>query len=605
MASPFFEAPTQEVGYRSVCRLETNPVFETLLALRSRDNTTEFVVLKRICTRYRQSAALVKRVLEEARHTVHLAHSHIVRIHDVVLSGMSIVTEYLAGDPLPTMLKRGAPIPALCAILHGAASALAYAHSGRARGAPICHQALSPASVIITDAGEVKLDDFRVMRAAAAHASRSELAQSVSRYLAPEEALDRAGNAPGDLYALGAILHEGLTGVAFDRQRHAHPGVASRDVPLELDRLTAQLLDPCPERRPDAAETMARLEAMPRATPAELADWLATASPRRPHRLAMEQQVIEYARDKGLGEVSPRSRAGAARARADAASAADGAPALAPAAPPTSASSAPAPMASPAAAASAAVPPRLVAAASEAAGGYAFDAEPGPAPAPLAAPGPAPYPQARAEDLPFTLQLTVPPARRPPTSRAPMRSEPPAPTLCLPRVELPPRLRWVSAVTALVGIAAGVAVLSPVLAARHARRARAAAQLERRAEHRAAPQLSARVVSAGEMQRISGAAPRSSLVASDADAPTVSGRAARVQLCVDRDGQVSGVSADVSSDISAALLQALRTEVASWRYEPYLADGAAVPVCFVDAVVIDSLLRGPLVGGASRLSPRR
>lgn len=576
MASPFFEAPTQEVGYRSVCRLETNPVFETLLALRSRDNTTEFVVLKRICTRYRQSAALVKRVLEEARHTVHLAHSHIVRIHDVVLSGMSIVTEYLAGDPLPTMLKRGAPIPALCAILHGAASALAYAHSGRARGAPICHQALSPASVIITDAGEVKLDDFRVMRAAAAHASRSELAQSVSRYLAPEEALDRAGNAPGDLYALGAILHEGLTGVAFDRQRHAHPGVASRDVPLELDRLTAQLLDPCPERRPDAAETMARLEAMPRATPAELADWLATASPRRPHRLAMEQQVIEYARDKGLGEVSPRSRAGAARARDDAASAAS-----------------PPPTDSP------------VAAASEAAGGYAFDAEPGPAPAPLAAPGPAPYPQARAEDLPFTLQLTVPPARRRPTSRAPMRSEPPAPTLCLPRVELPPRLRWVSAVTALVGIAAGVAVLSPVLAARHARRARAAAQLERRAEHRAAPQLSARVVSAGEMQRISGAAPRSSLVASDADAPTVSGRAARVQLCVDRDGQVSGVSADVSSDISAALLQALRTEVASWRYEPYLADGAAVPVCFVDAVVIDSLLRGPLVGGASRLSPRR
>ncbi len=576
MASPFFEAPTQEVGYRSVCRLETNPVFETLLALRSRDNTTEFVVLKRICTRYRQSAALVKRVLEEARHTVHLAHSHIVRIHDVVLSGMSIVTEYLAGDPLPTMLKRGAPIPALCAILHGAASALAYAHSGRARGAPICHQALSPASVIITDAGEVKLDDFRVMRAAAAHASRSELAQSVSRYLAPEEALDRAGNAPGDLYALGAILHEGLTGVAFDRQRHAHPGVASRDVPLELDRLTAQLLDPCPERRPDAAETMARLEAMPRATPAELADWLATASPRRPHRLAMEQQVIEYARDKGLGEVSPRSRAGAARARDDAASAAS-----------------PPPTDSP------------VAAASEAAGGYAFDAEPGPAPAPLAAPGPAPYPQARAEDLPFMLQLTVPPARRRPTSRTPMRSEPPAPTLCLPRVELPPRLRWVSAVTALVGIAAGVAVLSPVLAARHARRARAAAQLERRAEHRAAPQLSARVVSAGEMQRISGAAPRSSLVASDADAPTVSGRAARVQLCVDRDGQVSGVSADVSSDISAALLQALRTEVASWRYEPYLADGAAVPVCFVDAVVIDSLLRGPLVGGASRLSPRR
>jgi serine/threonine protein kinase len=302
-----FDEPTQQSGYRSVCRIAANPLLEVLLAIRISEEDNELVVMKRVRGPYREDYAFIKRLLGAARAALPLAHRNVVGLREVVPDSMSIVGEYLPADSLHAMMRRGLPVAVGCTIATGVAAALMHAHSSASRP-EIAHQAISPWSILVSDSGEVKLDDFGAMRVLATHAGAGELAQQVMRYAAPEAG---SGARPGkpiapaaDLYALGAVLHEVLTGMPFSRQMLPRPSIKNAEVPPQLDLLVARLLSAQAERRPSAAEAHEQLLELPQASPQMMAQWVASFSTRRAQRRAVEQRAFELASARGVTAAS-------------------------------------------------------------------------------------------------------------------------------------------------------------------------------------------------------------------------------------------------------------------------------------------------------------
>ena len=141
-----------------------------------------------------------------------LSHPNITYVQEAGTEGDTpyFVTEFVRGINLKERIRRIAPftlsiaIDFACAVAEG----LHYAHSV---GLP--HGDLRPQNLIISPEGTLKITDFGVMRGIAASGkAQEEILRSAAPYHAPELSMTLPGTAAGDIYALGAILHEMLTG---------------------------------------------------------------------------------------------------------------------------------------------------------------------------------------------------------------------------------------------------------------------------------------------------------------------------------------------------------------------------------------------------------
>jgi serine/threonine-protein kinase len=211
-------------------------------AYAARDRATgAVVVLKRLDPGLLQSnPGFADRFLEEARKARRLRHPNIVRIHDAEgAAGTAYVAmELLEGENLRTILDRG-PLSVARAlrIADGIACGLAHAHL---QG--LVHGDLKPSNVIVLDTGEVKITDFGI----------GQLGQAA---LSPEQARGEPADFRSDVFALGTLLYEMLTGrrpFAGDSPKevtenilHAEPPPPSevnRRVPRALDAIVASML---------------------------------------------------------------------------------------------------------------------------------------------------------------------------------------------------------------------------------------------------------------------------------------------------------------------------------------------------------------------------
>ncbi|CCK32307.1 hypothetical protein BN159_7928 [Streptomyces davaonensis JCM 4913] len=227
------------------------------------------------------------RFLREARLTARLQHPRIVTLHDVgeaVVEGRAtpfLVMELLRGEGLDVLLRRGDVTPGDTARWGSqVADALAEAH-----GAGVMHRDIKPSNIMVTIAGDVKVLDFGIARAADPYATADRLTQTgfivgTPAYMAPEQARGRP-EPRSDLYALGCVLFELLTGrlpfEAPDTMGYlsAHltddppaPGSVAPGVSADWDALVLRLLEKEPGRRHDsAAELAAALRQLPRPAP--------------------------------------------------------------------------------------------------------------------------------------------------------------------------------------------------------------------------------------------------------------------------------------------------------------------------------------------------
>jgi len=242
------------------------------------------VAVKVLSPQYAADPGFLARFEREARHAAGLSDPHLVTVFDcgVDEAGPFIVMELVVGRTLRQVLEEAvvlAPGDAV-GIAMAVCEALAVAHA-----AGLVHRDITPANIVLTTGGGVKVLDFGIARADCAEGTATPGVLGTAAYLSPEQASGATAGPQADLYALGCVLFEMLTGappfaadtpvgVAY-RQVHDDPGPPSArrpGLPAELDRVTGWLLAKDPAARPPgaAAARAALLSAVGPATTAVL-----------------------------------------------------------------------------------------------------------------------------------------------------------------------------------------------------------------------------------------------------------------------------------------------------------------------------------------------
>ncbi|HEU4400513.1 MAG TPA: protein kinase [Candidatus Polarisedimenticolia bacterium] len=154
-----------------------------------------------------------ERFLREAQAAGALIHPHIVAVHDIGQDPATlqpyIVMEHVEGQDLKKVIRSKAPLPPREAvrIVMQIASALDYAHS---RG--IVHRDIKPANILLSEQGEVKITDFGVARLPGSDLTRSDQFVGSPGFMSPEQLKGGTVDGRSDLFALGVILYQLLTG---------------------------------------------------------------------------------------------------------------------------------------------------------------------------------------------------------------------------------------------------------------------------------------------------------------------------------------------------------------------------------------------------------
>jgi serine/threonine-protein kinase len=231
------------------------------------------VAVKLLHERFAQDAEFVERFRREASSAASLSHANIVSVYDRGEWGDTyyIAMEFLDGRSLDSIVREEAPLTPERAIeiTEQVLRAARFAHRRS-----IVHRDLKPHNVIIDEEGRVKVTDFGIARAGASEITQTGSIMGTARYLSPEQAQGQAVGAASDLYAIGILLYELLTGtVPFEGDsvvaialRHLSepprpPSVLVPSISPGLDAIVMRALEKAPERRfADADEFLTALE---------------------------------------------------------------------------------------------------------------------------------------------------------------------------------------------------------------------------------------------------------------------------------------------------------------------------------------------------------
>ncbi len=220
------------------------------------------------------------RLLREATLASALNHPNIVTIYEtgVVDSDRYIAMELIEGQTLRKLATQGLPLPRIVGIARQVAEALAVAHA-----AQIIHRDIKPDNVMVRPDGYAKLLDFGLARAqpnqygtGPTHVGNSSteagLILGTMGYMAPEQARGEAVSAEADVFSLGVVMYELVTGrhpfmaasqlgtlnaLLWDTPEP--PSLINSELPRALDQLILESLQKDPRLRPGASEVMYRL----------------------------------------------------------------------------------------------------------------------------------------------------------------------------------------------------------------------------------------------------------------------------------------------------------------------------------------------------------
>jgi serine/threonine-protein kinase len=169
------------------------------------------VALKLLHRRFAEDAEFVERFRREASSAAGLQHPNVVSVYDRgEWDGTSyIAMEFVDGETLKRVIVDQAPLAPDRAI-DTALQILRAARFAHRRG--IIHRDLKPQNVIIDPEGRAKVTDFGIARAGASDMTQTGSIMGTAQYLSPEQAQGHSVSAPSDLYSIGIILYEMVTG---------------------------------------------------------------------------------------------------------------------------------------------------------------------------------------------------------------------------------------------------------------------------------------------------------------------------------------------------------------------------------------------------------
>src|SRR3954453_13682106 len=246
--------------YRIERELAHGGMAEVYLA---RDESLDrLVALKALFPEYAREPSFVERFRREAQAAANLNHPNIVSIYDWGQESGTyfIVMEYVEGRSLRDLIRSEAPLDANHAaeIPAEIASALAFAHRSG-----VVHRDVKPGNVLLTRSGTVKVTDFGIARAGASDGlTQTGSVMGTATYFSPEQAQGLPVDGRSDLYALGVVMYEMVTGVApftgdspvavaykHVREEAVAPAQRNPDVPHDLEQIIQTALAKNPDER--------------------------------------------------------------------------------------------------------------------------------------------------------------------------------------------------------------------------------------------------------------------------------------------------------------------------------------------------------------------
>ncbi len=226
---------------------------------RARDQMLErMVAIKVLREDYSRDATFQERFRQEARAAANLAHPNIVTVHDFGLDHdqLFIVMEFVPGADLKTLLrKRGRfTVTEALPLIIQACAGIGYAHR-----AGLVHCDVKPQNLLVTPDMRLKVTDFGIARALSTIKAdeQSEIVWGSPQYFAPEQASGAAPSPASDVYSLGVILYEILTGSLPFRATTASD-LALQHVNAEPPRISEMLPDAPPALEQILLKVMAK-----------------------------------------------------------------------------------------------------------------------------------------------------------------------------------------------------------------------------------------------------------------------------------------------------------------------------------------------------------
>ncbi len=236
------------------------------------------VAIKVLSADYARDPAFVRRFRREAQAAARLNHPGVVAVFDTGSDGdvHFIVMELVSGRTLSDIVAAEGPLPPERAAEIGArvAEALAFAHE-----AGLVHRDVKPGNAMVTDRGDVKVMDFGIARAVSSQTlTQTAIVLGTAAYLSPEQARGDPVDPRSDLYSLGVVLYELLTGhppfvasspvaVAYKHvsEDPRPPSAVRPGIPPALEGIVLRAMAKEPARRYQSAREMqSDLEAVAR-----------------------------------------------------------------------------------------------------------------------------------------------------------------------------------------------------------------------------------------------------------------------------------------------------------------------------------------------------
>ena len=227
------------------------------------------VAVKVLFAEYARDPNFVERFRREAQSAANLNHPNIVAIYDwgQERGTYFIVMEYVRGRSLRDVVQANGPFSPRRTAEIGAeiAGALEFAHRNG-----VVHRDVKPGNVLITADGDVKVTDFGIARAGASEAlTQTGAVMGTAMYFSPEQAQGHAVDGRSDVYSLGVVLYEMVTGqppfqgespvaVAYKhvREEPSPPSTRAPDLPPDLERIVLTAMAKNPDSRYQTADDL-------------------------------------------------------------------------------------------------------------------------------------------------------------------------------------------------------------------------------------------------------------------------------------------------------------------------------------------------------------